>query len=100
MRSFEEERQWITNEFEEAVFDTSTGLGAEELYSQLQELQRASAGRPRQLVCAEAYAWLLDHVELVLNLHTPFYAKMNIYCLRTGRNFPPAFGFFYAFLLP
>lgn len=78
MRSFEEERQWITNEFEEAVFDTSTGLSAEELYSQLQELQRASAGRPRQLVCAEAYAWLLDHVQLEMNLHTPFSVKINI----------------------
>jgi len=78
MLTFEENRKYIENEFETAIFDEKTGLSAAELAEYLKNVQAAKTGSPRQIVCAEAYAYLLDHVQLEINEHTPFSVKINI----------------------
>ena len=78
MKSFIENRKFIENEFEEANFDTATGLSADELLSALNKMQDESFGKPRERFCAEAYAFLLDNVQLEINDRTPFSVKINI----------------------
>ena len=78
MKSFTQNRNFIENEFEEASFDKSTGLCAEELLTKLSEMQRDSAGLERERFCAEAYAFLLENVQLEINERTPFAVKFNI----------------------
>ena len=76
--SFERNRAYIENEFENAVFDRNTGLDEVELYEKLAQIQDTPTEEPRQIVCAKAYAYLLDHVQLEINEHTPFSVKINI----------------------
>ena len=79
MLSFAENRKYIENEFEQAVYDPSTGLSAQELQAALSEKQSAyTEAQPRPLFCAECYAFLLDHAQLCINPHTPFSVKFNI----------------------
>ena len=78
MKSFSENRKHIENEFEMAVFDKKTGLSAEEIAKYLQEIQSDETDTPRQIVCANAYAYILDNVQLQINEHTPFSVKFNI----------------------
>ena len=78
MKSFLDNRPLIDNEFEQAEFDESTGLSAEELFDRLSQMQNESTDLPRQLFCANTYAWLLDNVQLEINEHTPFSVKFNI----------------------
>lgn len=77
MDRFVQNRPWIDNEFETAKFDSKTGLSAEALSKELKRMgMREDA--PRPIVCAEAYAWLLDNVQLAINEHTPFSVKLNL----------------------
>ena len=78
MKNFFEERPFIEHEFEQAGFDPATGLSAEILYQHLQEFQKNPSDSSRQIACAKAYAYLLDHVQLEINEHTPFSIKINI----------------------
>ena len=78
MKCFSKNRKHIENEFEMAVFDKNTGLSAEDLAKQLQEIQSGKTETPRQIVCANAYAYILDNVQLQINEHTPFSVKFNI----------------------
>lgn len=77
MKSFNENRKYIENAFEEAVYDRSTGLDADILFAELKKIQETETDEPRQLVCAKAYAYLLDNVQLEINEHTPFSVKIN-----------------------
>lgn len=77
MKKFSQNRKYIENEFEQAKFDASTGLDAKVLFEKLVEIQETKTTQPRQIVCANAYAYLLDHVQLAINEHTPFSVKIN-----------------------
>ena len=68
MTSFEKNRKYIENEFEMAFFDKNTGLSAEEIAKHLQEIQLSKTDTPRQIVCANAYAYILDNVQLRFDL--------------------------------
>ena len=76
-RSFTEERPFIENEFEEAVFDGTTGIAPAELLLELKRRSAAVSNEPRPIVCAKAFAFLLDNVQLQINPHTPFAVKLN-----------------------
>ncbi|MBQ8320735.1 MAG: hypothetical protein IJX92_00025 [Clostridia bacterium] len=78
MKPFNKNRKYIENEFEEASFDAVTGLSAEELYTKLSEMQEKSGDLERERFCAEAYAFLLEKLQLEINEHTPFAVKFNI----------------------
>lgn len=78
MKIFAEDRPYIENEFENARFDTSTGLDTKILSEKLCEIQSTNTDEPRQIVCAKAYSYLLDNVQLEINEHTPFSVKINI----------------------
>ena len=78
MKKFIENRPFVENEFQNAHFDESTGIGANELYEALQKIQDTPTDEPRPLVCAEAYAYLLDNLQLEINEHTPFAVKFNL----------------------
>jgi formate C-acetyltransferase len=78
MLNFEENRKYIENEFEMAAFDKKTGLTVDELTEYLKNVQANDTDTPRQIVCANAYAYLLDNVQLEINEHTPFSVKLNI----------------------
>lgn len=78
MKNFFKNRQYIENEFENAHFDSSTGLGADVLREKLCEIQQEITDEPRQIVCAKAYSYLLDNVQLEINENTPFSVKINI----------------------
>ncbi len=78
MKKFTDVRKYIENEFENANFDTSTGLDPEVLSKKLKEIQNTETDTPRQIVCAKAYAYLLDNVQLEINENTPFSVKINI----------------------
>ena len=78
MTSFELNRKYIENEFENAKFDVSTGICADDLCETLKAIQKRETQEPRQIVCAKAYSYLLDNVQLEINTHTPFSVKINI----------------------
>ena len=78
MQNFFTNRPFIENEFEKAVFDPATGLSARELTEGLTAIQEASEGKSRPLVRAEAFAYIMDNVQLELNPHTPFSVKLNL----------------------
>lgn len=84
MNTFESNRKHIENEFQEAVWDQKTGLSPEQLSLELQKIQASVSSLPRPIVCAKAYAYLLDNVQLQINEHTPFSVKMNIGVDYTG----------------
>ena len=77
MKNFTENRKHIENAFEEAVYDASTGLDADTLFAKLKKIQETETDEPRELVCAKAYAFLLDNVQLEINERTPFSVKIN-----------------------
>jgi len=77
MKSFNENRPFIENEFENAHLDPSTGLSPAELEAELSRIQEAPTDEPRPIFCAKAYAYLLDHVQLEINEHTPFSVKLG-----------------------
>ena len=60
MENFFENRKYIQNEFEMAVFDKSTGLPPDELSAYLRGVQESETDLPRPLVCANAYAYLCN----------------------------------------
>lgn len=76
--SFAENRPFIENEFENAHFDISTGESAQALYEALLAMQNSDTVKSRPIFCAEAYAYLLDRVQLEINERTPFSVKFNI----------------------
>jgi len=78
MDTFLKNRPFIENEFEEAVWDESTGRSVEQLIDDLSAMQAACGDRPRPTESAEMYAYLLDHMQLQINEHTPFAVKFNI----------------------
>ena len=82
MKNFTQNRPYIENEFEQACFDTTTGLDADVLMQSLNDRQQEASDLPFPLVYANAYAYLLDHVQLEINPRTPFSVKFN-----TGINF-------------
>lgn len=77
-QTFKENRAFIENEFEHAHFDSATGESADALYEALLAMQNSDTDKPRLIFCAEAYAYLLDRVQLEINEHTPFSVKFNI----------------------
>ena len=77
MTNFEMSRKFIENEFQNASYDKSTGMEASELLEKLREMNAAHTDEQRQIMCAQAYAYLLDNVQLEINEHTPFAVKMN-----------------------
>lgn len=77
MKTFTENRPFIENEFEEAHYDPSTGLSPKALEAGLAAFQDSPTDLSRPIVCAKAYAYFLDHVQLEINEHTPFSVKLN-----------------------
>ena len=78
MNSFFENCKYVQNEFEEARWDESTGLSPEAIAAGLEEIKNAHADQPWQSVYAKGYAYLLDHLQLEINEHTPFAVKLNL----------------------
>lgn len=78
MLNFDACRPYIENEFENAQFDQATGLPVSALTEYLKNVQESEGTLPRRIVCANAYAYLLDNVQLQINEHTPFSVKFNI----------------------
>jgi formate C-acetyltransferase len=78
MKTFFTDRPYIENEFEQAVYDTSTGLDSDILFEKLIEMQKETSDLHPQIAQANAYAYLLDHVQLAINEHTPFSVKINL----------------------
>ncbi len=78
MKSFAENRPFIENEFENARFDASTGVSPQELYITLKAIQNTETDEPRPLVCARAFAYLLDNLQIAINENTPFSVKFNL----------------------
>lgn len=78
MQAFKENRPYIENEFEHACFDPSTGLSAQALFEELSRMQAESGSEPRPLERAKAFSFILDHVQLQINPHTPFSVKLNL----------------------
>ena len=78
MNSFFENCKYVQNEFEEARWDESTGLSPEAIAAGLEEIKNAHADQPWQTVYAKGYAYLLDHLQLEINEHTPFAVKLNL----------------------
>jgi len=78
VKPFAENRPYIENEFQYAKWDETTGYSPEVLFEKLQEMQNERTDMPRPILCANAYAYLLDHVQLSINEHTPFAVKINI----------------------
>ncbi|MBE6594643.1 MAG: hypothetical protein E7644_02465 [Ruminococcaceae bacterium] len=77
MRPFSENRPFIEHEFETAAFDAATGLSADELYRTLKQMSDVPSEEPRPIVCAKAFAYLLDNAQMEINEHTPFAVKLN-----------------------
>lgn len=75
--SFYENRPFIENEFENAAFDTSTGIDPTILLKDLKEMSDAPTDDSRPIVHAKLFSYLLDHVQLQINEHTPFSVKLN-----------------------
>ena len=71
-RSFYANLPFIENEFENAKFDTSTGIDPAVLYESLKEMSDAPTDAPRTIVHAKLFSYLLDNVQLQINEHTPF----------------------------
>ncbi len=84
MKPFAVNRALVQNEFEEACWDETTGLSAELLFEKLSEMQKTETDRPRPIVRAEIYAWLLDNLQLQINPNTPFSVKFNLGIDYTG----------------
>ena len=78
MQKFKKNRDFIQNGFEQAIWDESTGLSPKILLSKLQEFQNYETELPREIVCANAYSYLLDNLQLEINEHTPFSVKLNL----------------------
>ena len=78
LQDFLKNRPLIENEFEEAVWDDTTGLSTDELADGLARRQETSEGISTPTVRAEAYAFLLDHTRLQINPNTPFSLKFDI----------------------
>ncbi len=78
MNRFSENREYVQNEFEEAQWDDSTGLSAKDIAAGLKEIEEAGRDLPWQTVYAKGYAYLLDHLQLMINEHTPFSVKLNL----------------------
>ena len=76
-RSFYANLPFIENEFENAKFDTSTGIDPAVLYESLKEMSDAPTDAPRTIVHAKLFSHLLDNVQLQINEHTPFSVKLN-----------------------
>ena len=77
MKPFAQSRPLIENEFENAHFDPATGLDADTLFAHLVQMQETPTDEARPIVCARAFAYLLDNVQLEINEHTPFSVKIN-----------------------
>lgn len=77
MKSFHENLKYIKNEFQEARWDETTGLSPEIMSLKIKEMHDTPTTLSRPIVCANAYAYLLDHVQLEINEHTPFSVKIN-----------------------
>ena len=75
--SFYANRPLIENEFENAQFDTSTGIDPAVLLETLKEMSDAPTEDPRPIVHARLFSYLLDNVQLQINEHTPFSVKLN-----------------------
>ncbi len=78
MKNFTQNRAYIENEFELAKFDRSTGLDPDVLLETFKTIQATETNEPRQIVCANAFAYLLDNAQLEINEHTPFSVKLNL----------------------
>ena len=79
MANFFENRKFIENEFENANYDVNTGKSAEELEKTLIEMQENSKiDEDRELLCANAYAYLLKNARLEINERTPFSVKFDL----------------------
>ena len=82
--SFCANRALIENEFENAEFDPSTGIDPNTILETLREINDKPSEEPRQIVCAKAFAYLLDNVQLQINERTPFSVKLNFGIDYTG----------------
>lgn len=77
MKNFYEDLKFIKNEFQEARWDETTGLSPEIMSLKIKEMHNTPTTLSRPIVCANAYAYMLDHVQLEINEHTPFSVKIN-----------------------
>ncbi len=83
-KSFCANRSMIEHEFENAEFDTSTGIAPDVLFESLREMSNAPTDDPRPIVHAKLFSYLLDHAQLQINEYTPFSVKLNFGIDYTG----------------
>ncbi|MBO4356407.1 MAG: hypothetical protein J5850_06105, partial [Clostridia bacterium] len=80
---FYSERQYLSNEFEEAVYDPQTGLDPVTIEKNLRKYTTENLSRPLPLVIAETFAYTLDNMRISLNPHGIFPIKVELGCKYT-----------------
>lgn len=78
MKSFAQERPWLENEFEEAVWIPGSGLGVRELSAGFDKYLEENRQLPPPLLRAGAFAYLLDNCQISINPHSIFCHKLNL----------------------
>ena len=76
--SFEDNRRFIENEYEEAKWINNSGLPASELKDALNEFINVHLELPMPLLRAKAFEFLIEHFQISINTHTIFPEKINI----------------------
>ncbi len=80
MKSFYEERKYLSNEFTEAVYDESTGPSAEEVEKALRKYTVDNYSRPLPLVIAETFRYVLRNARIAMNEHGLFPDQIDLGC--------------------
>lgn len=75
---FKSKRIYIENEFEEACFDESTGMNADELTKALEKFIEDNSELSMYLLRAKAFDFLMGNVQIEINPNTVFADKFNI----------------------
>lgn len=78
MNPFSQERPWLENEFEEAVWIPGSGLDAQALEAGFDAYLQENAQLPPPLLRAGGFAWLLDNCQISINPHSIFCHKLNL----------------------
>ena len=77
--NFAENRQYIDDKFFKAEFDSTTGIPAETIRTELHKMiDEKDETEPEQLFRARLYAYVLDNAQLSMNTKTPFPIMMNV----------------------
>ena len=77
---FYKERKYLSNEFEEAVYDPLSGQDPASIEKNLRKYTADNINRPLPLVIAETFAYTLDNMRISLNPYGIFPVKVELGC--------------------